>query len=338
MSAIRLDHSTKSWGAFRAVDDVSLTADEGSLLVLLGPSGCGKSTTLRLIAGLEQPDGGTVTIGDVDVTHMTPAQRRIAMVFQSYALFPHLSVAENIVFGLRVRRVSRAERDERLKRVADIVGLGQLLDRKPSQLSGGQRQRVALGRAIIAEAKVCLMDEPLSNLDAKLRHEMRTEIRALQQRLGMTMVYVTHDQTEAMTMADRVVLMREGRVEQNGAPEQLYNRPETAFTARFIGTPPMNLLTAGDRLIGIRPEDIRVVSQDGRMAQVKAIEHLGADSIVLCEIDGKPVAVRQNGFSKVASGDTIRLAWDSIHEHHFEGSSGRRLDTVADDQTQIASS
>jgi len=337
MSAIRLDHITKSWGTARAVDDVSLTADEGSLLVLLGPSGCGKSTTLRLIAGLEQPDEGTVTIGGADVTHLTPAQRQISMVFQSYALFPHLSVAENIIFGLRVRRVSRGERDERLKRVADIVGLGHLLDRKPSQLSGGQRQRVALGRAIIAEAKVCLMDEPLSNLDAKLRHEMRTEIRALQQRLGMTMVYVTHDQTEAMTMADRVVLMKDGRIEQNGTPEQLYNRPETAFTARFIGTPPMNLIIEGGRQIGIRPEDIRVVSQDGRAARVKATEHLGADSIVLCEIDGQPVAVRQNGFSKTAPGDTILLGWDSIHEHQFDKTSGRRLDTAAGGVSQTAS-
>ncbi|MGN6116063.1 MAG: ABC transporter ATP-binding protein, partial [Nitrobacter sp.] len=242
MSAIRLDHVSKLWGAMRAVDDVSLTADEGALLVLLGPSGCGKSTTLRLIAGLEQPDGGAISISGADVTNLTPAQRKISMVFQSYALFPHLSVAENIVFGLRVRRISRAERDERLKRVADIVGLSHLLERKPSQLSGGQRQRVALGRAIIAEARVCLMDEPMSNLDAKLRHEMRTEIRSLQQRLGMTMVYVTHDQTEAMTMADRIVLMRDGRIEQNGTPEELYNRPATAFTARFIGTPPMNLI------------------------------------------------------------------------------------------------
>jgi sn-glycerol 3-phosphate transport system ATP-binding protein len=231
MSAITLSHVSKFWGAMRAVDDVSLTANEGSLLVLLGPSGCGKSTTLRLIAGLEDADAGTIAIGGVDVTHLTPAQRNISMVFQSYALFPHLSVAENIVFGLRVRRVSRAERDERLRRVAEIVGLAHLLERKPSQLSGGQRQRVALGRAIIAEARVCLMDEPLSNLDAKLRHEMRTEIRALQQRLGMTMVYVTHDQTEAMTMADRVVLMRDGRIEQNGTPEELYNRPATASSA-----------------------------------------------------------------------------------------------------------
>ena len=230
------------------------------------------------------------------------------MVFQSYALFPHLSVAENIVFGLRVRRVSRAERDERLHRVAEIVGLEKLLDRKPSQLSGGQRQRVALGRAIIAEARVCLMDEPLSNLDAKLRHEMRTEIRALQQRLGITMVYVTHDQTEAMTMADRVVLMRDGRVEQNGTPEQLYNRPATAFTARFIGTPPMNLIPRGDRLIGIRPEHIRIVSQDGQAARVKTVEHLGADSIILCEVEGQPVSVRQDGFSKAHPGDDVRLA------------------------------
>src|SRR5947209_4129062 len=299
MAAIQLDRVVKRWGSARGVDDVSLTAEEGSLLVLLGPSGCGKSTTLRLIAGLEAPDSGTVMIGGTDVTHLGPAQRGIAMVFQSYALFPHLNVAENIIFGLRVRGVSRAERDARLKRVADIVGLSQLLERKPSQLSGGQRQRVALGRAIIAEARVCLMDEPLSNLDAKLRHEMRTEIRSLQQRLGMTMVYVTHDQTEAMTMADRVVLMRDGRVEQNGSAEELYSRPATAFTARFIGTPPMNLITKQGRLIGIRPEHIRVVSGGDHFARVTAIEHLGADSIVLCEVDGQPISVRLEGFSKV---------------------------------------
>src|SRR3569832_2222976 len=233
MSAITLSNVSNFWGAMRAVDDISLTADEGSLLVLLGPSGCGKSTTLRLIAGLEEADAGTLAIG---------------------------GVAVNIIFGLRVRRVSRAERDARLRRVADIVGLAHLLDRKPSQLSGGQRQRVALGRAMIAEARVCLMDEPLSNLDAKLRHEMRTEIRALQQRLGMTMVYVTHDQTEAMTMADRVVLMRDGRIEQNGTPEELYNRPATAFTTQFINTPPMNLLAQGDVLLGVRPEHVRIVS------------------------------------------------------------------------------
>jgi sn-glycerol 3-phosphate transport system ATP-binding protein len=336
MSAIQLDRVVKCWGSSRAVDGVSLTAEEGSLLVLLGPSGCGKSTTLRLIAGLEQPDSGTVMIGGADVTHLTPAQRRIAMVFQSYALFPHLSVAENIVFGLRVRRVSRAERDIRLKRVAELVGLSQLLDRKPSQLSGGQRQRVALGRSIIAEARVCLMDEPLSNLDAKLRHEMRTEIRALQQRLGMTMVYVTHDQTEAMTMADRVVLMRDGHVEQNGPPEELYSRPATAFTARFIGTPPMNLITKEGRLIGIRPEQIRVVSQDGQTAHVKSVEHLGADSIVLCEIDGQAILVRQDGFSKARPGAAIRLAWTAGDEHQFDQATGRRLAAATSDVKQFA--
>ncbi|UFW90562.1 ABC transporter ATP-binding protein [Bradyrhizobium barranii] len=329
MSAITLNHVSKSWGAMRAVDDISLTAGEGSLLVLLGPSGCGKSTTLRLIAGLEEADAGTIAIGGVDVTRLSPAERNISMVFQSYALFPHLSVAENIIFGLRVRRVSRAERDARLRRVADIVGLAHLLDRKPSQLSGGQRQRVALGRAIIAEARVCLMDEPLSNLDAKLRHEMRTEIRALQQRLGMTMVYVTHDQTEAMTMADRVVLMRDGRIEQNGSPEELYNRPATAFTARFIGTPPMNLVRQGDHLIGIRPEHIRIVPGGDRAARVKAVEHLGADSIVLCDIDGQPISVRLDGFSKVQPGEDVRLAWEAGHEHRFDPATECRLETSA---------
>jgi sn-glycerol 3-phosphate transport system ATP-binding protein len=231
--------------------------------------------------------------------------------------------------------VSRAERDERLKRVADIVGLSHLLERKPSQLSGGQRQRVALGRAIISEARVCLMDEPLSNLDAKLRHEMRTEIRSLQQRLGMTMVYVTHDQTEAMTMADRVVLMRDGRIEQNGTPEELYNRPATAFTARFIGTPPMNLIASGEQLIGIRPEHVRVVSHDGHPARVKAVEHLGADSIILCEIDGQPVSVRQDGFSKSQPGDDIRLAWDAGFEHRFEKTSERRIEFAAGETRKV---
>jgi sn-glycerol 3-phosphate transport system ATP-binding protein len=324
MSAIRLDRVVKRWGATRAVDGVSLAADEGSLLVLLGPSGCGKSTTLRLIAGLEQPDSGTIAIGGIDVTHLTPAQRKIAMVFQSYALFPHLSVAENIVFGLRVRRVSRAERDSRLKRVADMVGLGPLLDRKPAQLSGGQRQRVALGRAIIAEARLCLMDEPLSNLDAKLRHEMRTEIRRLQQRLGMTMVYVTHDQTEAMTMADRVVLMRDGRIEQDGPPEQLYRQPASTFAARFIGTPPMNLIAGEGSLIGVRPEHIRIAPRDGRPARVSSVEHLGADSIVLCEIEGQPIAVRQDGFCKAEPGETVRLAWSADDEHRFDATTGTR--------------
>src|SRR5690348_8980657 len=246
MSAIAAEGVSKVWttasGAVRAVDDVSFAFDAGTLNVLLGPSGCGKSTTLRLVAGLEACDGGRVLIDHRDVTRLPPAARSIAMVFQSYALFPHLTVAENVSFGLRVRRTPAAERAERLARVADLLGLTPLLERKPSQLSGGQQQRVALGRAIIAQAPVCLMDEPLSNLDAQLRAEMRLEIRALQRKLGITMVYVTHDQVEAMSMADRVVLLRAGRIEQNGTPVSLYERPANTFVARFIRTPPMSLL------------------------------------------------------------------------------------------------
>src|SRR5689334_2465322 len=254
MSAIAAEHISKIWGSgeatVRAVDDVSFAFEAGTLNVLLGPSGCGKSTTLRLIAGLESSDGGRILIGNRDVTRLPPARRSIAMVFQSYALFPHLSVAENILFGLRVRKVAPGERAARLAKVADLLGLTPLLARKPSQLSGGQQQRVALGRAIIAQAPVCLMDEPLSNLDAQLRAEMRVEIRALQRKLGITMVYVTHDQVEAMSMADRVVLMRAGHIEQDGTPVDLYEDPADTFVARFIGTPPMNLLRLTSTLNG----------------------------------------------------------------------------------------
>ena len=229
MSAIAVEGVSKSWGGSVAVDGISFEAPEGDFTVLLGPSGCGKSTTLRLIAGLESLTAGRIFIGGRDVTDAPPAGRDLSMVFQSYALFPHLNVAENIVFGLKVRGVSKAERNERLRRTADLLGLSALLDRRPSQLSGGQQQRVALGRAIIAEKPVCLMDEPLSNLDAKLRHEMRQEIRILQRKLGISMVYVTHDQAEAMSMADRVVLLRDGRIEQNAPPETIYQRPASTF-------------------------------------------------------------------------------------------------------------
>ncbi|HYQ98583.1 MAG TPA: ABC transporter ATP-binding protein, partial [Casimicrobiaceae bacterium] len=222
MSAIAAENVSKHWttaeGEVRAVDGLTFAFDEGTLNVLLGPSGCGKSTTLRLIAGLEEADGGRILIGGRDVTALSPSQRNVAMVFQSYALFPHLSVAENIVFGLKVRKVAPEEIARRLARTAELLGLAGLLERKPSQLSGGQQQRVALGRAFIAEAPVCLMDEPLSNLDAQLRQDMRGEIRALQRKLGITMVYVTHDQVEAMSMADRVVLLNRGRIEQDGTP------------------------------------------------------------------------------------------------------------------------
>jgi sn-glycerol 3-phosphate transport system ATP-binding protein len=328
VSAVVLESVVKRWGETVAVDRVSFTAAEGTLVVLLGPSGCGKSTTLRLIAGLEAATEGRIVIGGRDVTRLSPSQRGVSMVFQSYALFPHLNVAENILFGLRVRKVGAKERARRLARVAELLGLTQLLDRKPSQLSGGQQQRVALGRAIVAETPVCLMDEPLSNLDAQLRQEMRREIRALQQKLRVTMLYVTHDQTEAMTMADQVVVMRDGRIEQDGPPAALYNRPATEFVARFVGTPPMNLLegAAGDgRLLGVRPEDIALGS-GGMEAAVETVEYLGADTILACRAGGQRVLVRLAGQSPLKPGARVGLTWPAGARHLFDKASGRRLE------------
>jgi sn-glycerol 3-phosphate transport system ATP-binding protein len=337
VSAIKLENVAKHWGPSRALDGITFDADPGSFVVLLGPSGCGKSTTLRLIAGLDTPTAGTIRIGERDVTRLPPAARGLSMVFQSYALFPHLSVAENIVFGLRVRKVP--DRAARLKRVAQLLGLETLLERKPSQLSGGQQQRVALGRAIVAEAPVCLMDEPLSNLDAQLRGEMRREIRALQQRLGITMVYVTHDQTEAMTMADRVVLLRNGRIEQVGSPEELYARPATAFTASFIGSPAMNVavLDGSDVLTGVRPEDMWLEvggarSEAGFDATVETVEYLGADSLVAVAMDPPRISdpaprtflVRVPGRAAVRTGDAVKVSWHKNDEHHFDKTTGER--------------
>ena len=225
MTAIVLEGIAKRWGDVAALADAHLTVAAGSFTVLLGPSGCGKSTTLRIIAGLEQPTEGRVLVNGRDVTQSPPAERGIAMVFQNYALFPHLSVADNIVFGLQVRGASKAEQQGRLKEVAELVSLSALLERKPSQLSGGQQQRVALARALVSKAPICLMDEPLSNLDAQLRQEMRRELRELQQRLHLTVIYVTHDQTEAMSMADQVVLLHLGRIEQVATPREMYARP-----------------------------------------------------------------------------------------------------------------
>jgi len=346
VSSIQLEAVSKHWGAVCALDAISFTAEPGSFVVLLGPSGCGKSTTLRLIAGLDTPTGGSIRIGDRDVTALPPAQRGLAMVFQSYALFPHLSVAENIVFGLKVRKVAAGEREARLKRVADLLGLAPLLARKPSQLSGGQQQRVALGRAIIAEQPVCLMDEPLSNLDAQLRGEMRREIRSLQRRLGITMVYVTHDQTEAMTMADRVVLLRDGRIEQVGAPDELYGSPRTAFTAGFIGAPPMNLLGlerrgeawlfagtdarapwAGqdDVRLGVRPEDLDVAPDGLLPALVDTVEYHGADSIVAAKAGGQSLLIRLPRHAPLSPGERIRVTWKPDHQHFFNARTGERI-------------
>ncbi len=343
MSSIVLDNLTKQYGGAAAIHDVSFTVPAGSFTVLLGPSGCGKSTTLRMIAGLDTPTSGTIRIGDRDVTQLPPAKRRISMVFQSYALFPHLSVRENILFGLKVRKEPARDYDRRLQRVASLLGLGHLLDRKPSQLSGGQQQRVALGRAVISEAPVCLMDEPLSNLDAQLRHEMRREIRALQQSLGITMVYVTHDQTEAMSMADQVVLLRGGQIEQHDTPDGLYARPASEFAARFIGTPPMNLIglstqqgvttiagaqgpaiagaPAGAVKLGVRPEHIRI-DGDGIAATVESVEYFGADSIVVCRVgDTSGVAVRVGGHLRAGAGESLRLSWPDGQQHFFAADS-----------------
>ncbi len=347
MSEIALEGVSKHYGAVRAVDDVSFRAEAGKFLVLLGPSGCGKSTVLRLIAGLEDVTAGRILIGGRDVTRLNPDKRRVSMVFQSYALFPHLSVAENIVFGLKVRRTPKPERAERLARVAEVVGLSAQLARKPSQLSGGQRQRVALARAIVAENNICLMDEPLSNLDAQLRHGMRVEIRALQRRLGMTVVYVTHDQVEAMSMADRVILMREGRIEQQGTPEELYARPATLFAARFIGTPAMNLVALDDAAegavirgarepvlrgrgagltLGIRPEHIRVVESGGVAAEVTSTEYHGADTILTARVGQESLLLRASGQLRLAAGAVVRLEWEPGSVHLFDAASGARVD------------
>ena len=342
MVSVELKSVTKQWAGTTAVDSISFNVKGGTLVALLGPSGCGKSTTLRLIAGLEDATGGQILIGDRDVTDAPPSRRGISMVFQNYALFPHLSVADNIAFGLDVRKVGRAERDERLKSAAEILGLGQLLDRKPSQLSGGQQQRVALGRAIVAQAPVCLMDEPLSNLDAQLRAEMRREVRELQQRLGMTMVYVTHDQVEAMTMADQVVLMRNGRIEQDAPPDELYENPATTFVARFVGTPPMNVvplaalaakgadLTPPPGLdpaalsVGARPETVEIAGE-GIAADVVAVEYLGADTLVETRIGGHGFILRRPGKVRAAAGEQIYIKLSQSALHWFDQSTERRV-------------
>jgi sn-glycerol 3-phosphate transport system ATP-binding protein len=342
---IEIEKVSKSWGEVRAVDEVTFTAQAGELLVVLGPSGCGKSTILRLIAGLESVSTGTIHINGLNVTNLPPAKRNVSMVFQSYALFPHLNVAENIVFGLKVRRLQSAERHRRLERATELLGLQGLLHRKPAELSGGQRQRVALGRAIVSEAPVCLMDEPLSNLDAKLRHEMRREIRSLQQRLGITMIYVTHDQVEAMTMADKIVLLNAGHVEQFAQPEDLYAQPATLFAAGFIGTPPMNLLPLSDGqvaawarsnlagslqqtpldtlMLGVRPEKISL-AKSGLAAEVISLEYLGADSLIACRLAGRETTIRLSGKIRLEPGERIHLSWPAAESHLFEAVSGRR--------------
>ncbi len=332
MTAVTFVQVTKDWGSTIALHPTDLHLQAGQFSVLLGPSGCGKTTTLRLIAGLETPSAGQISIFGSDVTTTPPALRGVSMVFQNYALFPHLSVAENIVFGLRVRRVAASEIAERLKKTLDQLSLAPYQDRKPGQLSGGQQQRVALARALVADSRLCLMDEPLSNLDAQLRLEMRHELRALQIKLGLSVVYVTHDQTEAMSMADRVVLLKDGRVEQVATPFELYQAPGTLFAAQFIGTSRMNILKlegariagtairleppAGASCVGIRPED--VVLDGPYLLPVSHSEFTGADLLVHVRAGDQTIVLRAQGKQVVNAHTQLALGWDARHLHWFD--------------------
>ena len=343
MGQITLDHVTKEFGngEVRAVDDVNLTIGHGEFMVLVGPSGCGKTTLLRSIGGLEKVTGGRILIGDRDVTKLEPGKRDLAMVFQNYALYPHMTVRQNLGYGLRVRKTPRKERAERVETVASLLGLDELLNRRPGQLSGGQQQRVAMGRAIVREPAAFLMDEPLSNLDAKLRVTMRTSLQQLHTRIGTTTVYVTHDQVEAMTLGQRVAVMRDGRMQQVDAPQRLYEEPANLFVAAFIGSPAMNLAEtdlggdaiglggysipldrerrprfarAGHAVVGIRPEafedaDFAVSGLPQIDVRVEVLEELGSDVYVFFEVDAKPVVV-EDALSDEGDDDGTLLVQD----------------------------
>ena len=332
MTAVTFEQVSKDWGTATALQPSDMTLTEGQFSVLLGPSGCGKTTTLRLIAGLESASTGRISIFGQDVTHVPPSHRGVSMVFQNYALFPHLSVAENIVFGLKVRSISRSIIEDRLKKTLDLLGLTPYQARKPGQLSGGQQQRVALARALVGDARLCLMDEPLSNLDAQLRQEMRHELRALQQKLGLSVVYVTHDQTEAMSMADRVVLLKSGRIEQVATPYEIYQKPCSSFVAQFIGSSKMNILEldrgciAGTEItmhgpqsavsVGMRPEDIQLGGP--HMLVVSHSEFTGADLMVHARAGEQMIAVRAQGKQVVAPNTQIQLGWEHANLHWFD--------------------
>ena len=357
MSQVNYDHVTCRYAGAReaAVEDLSLEIGDGELMVLVGPSGCGKTTSLRTLAGLEPVSKGTIRIGGADVTEVPPKRRDIAMVFQNYALYPHLTVLDNIAFPLRIAGVSRGERRARAAETAELLGLREMVDRKPGHLSGGQRQRVAMGRAIVREPAVFLMDEPLSNLDAQLRVSTRAQISELQDRLNITTVYVTHDQVEAMTMGDRVAVLKDGRLQQVDEPKALYEHPVNAFVAGFIGSPAMNMLPgqldsgtlcigelrlglapgAGDRrgavLAGIRPEALTLTGEgDGIAGRVTLVEELGSDSYLhvssrLGQETHTLVARVHDGESPPARGETVTLAPDAEAIHLFDAADGRRV-------------
>jgi multiple sugar transport system ATP-binding protein len=353
MASVLIRDVRKAFGATEVIHGVDVSIGNGEFVVLVGPSGCGKSTLLRMIAGLENISSGEIRIGDRVVNNMPPKERDIAMVFQNYALYPHMTVAANMGFSLRLRGAPTAEIEGRVKRAADILGLDVLLERYPRQLSGGQRQRVAMGRAIVRDPQVFLFDEPLSNLDAKLRVAMRTEIKELHRRLGTTTVYVTHDQIEAMTMADKIVVMREGGVEQIGAPLELYDSPHNLFVAGFIGSPAMNFLPGtvraggtaefegpgGVRLpiraipasqegraavYGIRPEHF-ILAEDGAEVEVQVVEPTGPEIQVVGRLGGQEIVAVFRERHKFEPGDKIRLRPDPRLVHLFEATTGGRL-------------
>ena len=356
MATIEIDNVAKAFGNVQVLHDIELAIPDGEFLVLVGPSGCGKSTLLRIIAGLEQVTDGAIAIDGRDVTDLPAKARDIAMVFQSYALYPHMTVAENMAFSLRVRRADKKLIEERVQAAAKILNLTEYLKRRPAELSGGQRQRVAMGRAIVRDPKVFLFDEPLSNLDAKLRVSMRSEIKALHQRLKTTTIYVTHDQVEAMTMADRIVVLRDGRIEQIGTPLELSDSPANVFVAEFIGSPAMNMLPAklsmdGNRraavinggskielpaqlagadgqaiLVGIRPEHLSVGSAGGGLTgKVALVEPTGAQVQIIADVGGRAVTALLNERVLPPVGSDIALAPKLDAIHAFDEASGQRL-------------
>jgi len=326
MGSIQLKQVRKDFGDIAVINGVDLNVENGEFTVFVGPSGCGKSTLLRLIAGLEDISSGQILIDGVDVSRVGPAQRGLSMVFQSYALYPHMSVRNNIAFALKMAKMPADVIDQKVKKAAGILNLTDYLDRKPRQLSGGQRQRVAIGRAIVREPKAFLFDEPLSNLDAALRVQMRLEIGDLHNSLKTTMIYVTHDQVEAMTMADKIVVLNKGSVAQIGSPLDLYNRPQNLFVARFIGSPTMNLVTGpsaakrGAATIGVRPEHVSLSTSEGEWsAKVRIAEHLGSDTFVYVEADGiGPMTARLAGEAPRESGERVFITPQEARLHLFD--------------------
>jgi sn-glycerol 3-phosphate transport system ATP-binding protein len=351
MATLELRDVKKSYGNNAVVHGVSMNIDKGEFVVIVGPSGCGKSTLLRMVAGLEEISGGEIAIAGRVVNNLEPKDRDIAMVFQNYALYPHMNVYENMAYGLKIRGMSKQEIDSRVRDAGKILELGALLDRKPRQLSGGQRQRVAMGRAIVRHPKVFLFDEPLSNLDAKLRVQMRFELQKLHRRLGVTSLYVTHDQVEAMTLGQRIIVMNAGRAEQIGTPAQIYADPATTFVAAFIGSPPMNLLRgkvdadggsfsidqakvtlpravsslAGrELLLGVRPENLELGGTAFEM-EVEMVESLGADHLIHGRLGQQSLILRAGPDANPALGSRVRVGFDVDAMHWFEGSSGARV-------------